>query len=301
MKPMQPITVRMGEAWRGEARAEWLEGWTTRRVPLEGGTADCVDTGAGPPLVLLPPLPGFKEAFAPCARLLARSFRVVSPDLRVRFARSAPPAARWRELTRDLERLCDHLGLGEVAVAGHSLGGALAQHWAFEHPRRVRALVLSSTFARVTTPPGAGAARYVEQPLVLAAQRLLPRGAALALARSLARRHGWVYDPRCDDAVLALVRHAIRACPARVAAACVRMALIHDTRAHLGQLRAPVRLLVGEADTPFARVAARDLLARIPGATLEVSPGAGHLHPLSSPAWFALQIEDLAHGTSAPR
>lgn len=294
MKRMQPITVRMGEAWRGDARAEWLEAWTTRRVPLEGGTADCVDTGAGPPLVLLPPLPGFKEAFAPCARMLARSFRVVAPDLRAHFTRGLPAAARWQALTRDLERLCDHLALGEVTVAGHSLGGALAQHWALEHPRRVRALVLSSAFARVATPPGARAARYLEQPLVLAAQRLLPRGAALALARGLAPRHGWVYDPRCDDAVLALVRHAIRACPVRVAAGCVRMALAHDTRGRLAELRAPVRLLVGEADTAFARAAARELLARIPGATLAVSPGAGHLHPLSNPAWFALQIEALA-------
>jgi 3-oxoadipate enol-lactonase/4-carboxymuconolactone decarboxylase len=72
------------------------------------------------------------------------------------------------------------------------------------------------------------------------------------------------------------------------------MALAHDTRARLAELRAPVRLLVGEADTAFARAAARELLARIPGATLAVSPGAGHLHPLSNPAWFAMQIEALA-------
>jgi pimeloyl-ACP methyl ester carboxylesterase len=301
MTPVPIITSNMGEAWRRDAPGEWLEGWTPQRATLEGGEADYVEMGDGPPLVLLPPLPGFKEAYTRAARLLGRTHRVIVPDLRVRFAPGTTPDARWHVLVADLERLCDHLRLGEVAVAGHSLGGALAQHWALAHPARVRALVLSSAFARVTSPPGGRVARWVEQPAVLAAQRLLPRAAALALAARLARRYGWVYDPGCDAAVLAFVRHAIRACPVRAAADCVRLAFAHDTRALLARLEAPVQLLVGEHDTAFARDAARDLLARIPGAALDVSPGAGHLHPLSNPAWFAERIARHASGAAAAR
>lgn len=292
------ITVRMGEAWRRAARPEWLEGWTPRRARLADGEAEYVDLGQGPPLVLLPPLPGFKEAWAPAARHLARTHRVVAPDLRARFAPGTPPRARWGTLVDDLERLCGHLGLGEVAVAGHSLGGALAQHWALDHPARVRALVLSSAFARVTSPPGGRIARWLEQPAVVAAQRLLPPDAALALAARLARRCGWVYDPHCDAAVLALVRHAIVACPVRAAADCVRLAFAHDTRARLAGLRAPVRLLVGERDTAFARASARELLARIPGAVLDVAPGVGHLHPLSRPEWFATRVTAHVNDTA---
>lgn len=290
MKPMRILTVRMGEAWRSAAPREWLDGWTPRHAPLEGGGGTYVDMGAGAPLVLLPPLPGFKEAFAACAGRLARTHRVIAPDLRARFPAGAAPPTRWDLLVADLERLCHHLGLGRVAVVGHSLGGALAQRWALAHPRRVRALVLSSAFARVTTPPGAHAARYLEQPLVLAAQRLLPRAPALALGGRLARRHGWIYDAYCDAAVLDMVRRAIRATPVAVAAGCVRLAFAHDARADLARLAVPVRLLVGERDTAFARAAARELLALLPGASLAESPGGGHLHPLSRPAWFAEQV-----------
>jgi len=299
MKPMQLLTMDMGVAWRAGAPPEWRNSWTPQRVPLEGGEGTCVVLGDGPPLVLLPPLPGFKEAFAACAHLLARTHRVIVPDLRAHFAPGTPPVARWNVLVADAERLCDHLGLGEVAVAGHSLGGALAQHWALAHPGRVRALVLSSSFAHVTTPAGARASRFMEQPLVLLAERLLPGSPARALARRLARRYGWVYDPLCDDAVLELVRHAIRATPVAGAIDCVRLAYAHDTRGRLGGLRMSVRLLVGERDTAFARAAAGALRAELPGATLGVSPGAGHLHPLSRAGWFAEEVDRHVRGGAA--
>jgi aminoacrylate hydrolase len=300
MAAMRFVTAGMGDGWRRHAPKDWIEGRAPRTVELDGGDAKIIDEGSGPPLVLLPPLPGFKEAFAPSLRLLARSFRVVAPDLRARFAPGLRHADRWSALVRDLETLCRSLGLGRVAVAGHSLGGALAQHWALAHPERIRALVLSSSFARVTTPRGAVAARYLEQPLVVAAQRLLPRGAALALARRLARRGGWVYDPRCDDPVLDLVRHAIRACPPWLAADRVRLALAHDTRARLPRLSVPARLLVGETDTPFARVATGEMARLIPGARIEVAPGAGHLHPMSHPVWFADRVRVAIEQAAGP-
>ena len=68
------------------------------------------------------------------------------------------------------------------------MGGALAQRWVLAHPERVRALVLSSSFAKVYDPPGNLFARYLEQPFVVVSQRLLPPDPALVLARWLARR-----------------------------------------------------------------------------------------------------------------
>jgi pimeloyl-ACP methyl ester carboxylesterase len=287
MHAMRRIAVRMGEGWKTHADPAWLAGWTPADLTLEGGTTQVIDAGAGPPLVLLPPLPGFKESFVACLPHLARSFRVVTLDLRSDFGAAANPEARWAALVRDLEAVCEALGLGRVGVAGHSLGGALAQRWALAHPDRVAALVLSSSFARVTTPAGGRAARYLEQPLVVAAQRLFPRGLALAYATRLAATGGWVYDPRCDARVLDHVRHAIRASAPGIVAGRVALAFAHDTRARLGALRMPVHLVTGEIDTRFALESADEMAALIPGATRETSPGAGHLHPLSNPEWFA--------------
>src|SRR5437867_10984846 len=80
------VGASLGLAWRASVDPAWLTGWEPRRFSLEGGETEVVAMGEGPPLVLLPPLPGSKEAWVGSARLLARSFRVVTFDLRCRFS-----------------------------------------------------------------------------------------------------------------------------------------------------------------------------------------------------------------------
>lgn len=279
--------ARLGHGWRECAPPEWLAGWSPRALPLAGGATEIVEMGDGPPLVLLPPLPGFKEAWAAVAGLLARSFRVVTFDLRDTF----PGEPEWGAVLGDLDAVVAATAGGEpVVLAGHSLGGALAQQWTLENPERVRGLVLSSTFTRVTDPWSNRFARYVEQPLVIASQRLLPRGAALAIARGCVRRGAWVYDARCDDRRLEFIRFCMRDCRMATARAALRLALTHDTRERLGAIRCPTLVVVGERESVFSRPAAEAVARAIPGADFAVSPGVSHLHPLTSPEWLASTI-----------
>jgi len=280
---MVSIGARLPDGWQRRVDPAWLEGWAPRRFDLDGGTTEIVTMGEGPALVLLPPLPGFKESFVAVARLLARDFRVVTFDLRARF--DGRPT--WAALLHDFDRIAAALAPGPFLLAGHSLGGALAQQWALARPERVSGLVLSSSFARVTTPPGHWAKRYVEQPLVLASQRLLPDALARRLARSFAKRGAWVYDARCDDRVLDFVRFGIRTLPLGLARQSVALALEHDTRASLGRWSGPTLLVVGERETLWARESVAELARLIPHAEQRVSPGVAHLHPLSSPEWLA--------------
>ncbi|OGF13684.1 MAG: hypothetical protein A2W00_03400 [Candidatus Eisenbacteria bacterium RBG_16_71_46] len=287
---MGSVGAHLGPGWQEHADPAWLAGWEPRRFELAGGTTEVVAMGAGAPLLLVPPLPGFKEAYLACARPLAARFRVVTFDLRARF----DGRARWAALLDDLDRVAAAWAPGAAGVVGHSLGGALAQRWAARHPGRVRALVLSSSFARVPAARGHRWARYVEQPLVLAGLRWLPAGAALALGRRLAARGGWVLDPRCEGPVLALMRHGIRHVSLRLALDRVRLAFEYDGRAELPRLAAPALILVGERESAPALAAAAELERLIPGAERRVSPGAGHLHPLSHPEWFARAIAEFA-------
>jgi pimeloyl-ACP methyl ester carboxylesterase len=277
------VAARLPRGWERLVAPEWLRDWRPAALALEDGLTEVVVLGTGPPLLLLPPLPGYKEAWLGVAARLAARFRVIAWDLRVRH-RGRPS---WDAHLRDLERVSDRLAREPAVVVGHSLGGALAQRWALARPDRVSALVLSSSFARVTTQPAHWGKRYLEQAAVLASQRLLPEPIAAALARRLAARGAWVYDPLCDERLLAFVRFCIRTQPLAAARDCVLLAFAHDTRAALPALRHPTLIVVGERESAWARGAADELRALVPRAEWRCSPGASHLHPLSAPAWLA--------------
>lgn len=279
------IAARLDPGWMRRADPAWLERWTPRRFPLAGGDTEVVEFGEGPPLLLLPPLPGWKEAWIACAPHLAARFRVICFDLRSRFA--GPP--RWEALVEDVAEIARSLARGPALVAGHSLGGALAMRFAREHPAAVRALVLSSAFRRVINPLQGVLPRYVEQPAVLAALRLLPEDEAVRLALALARRRRWVFDPACGPHICGLIVHGVRTIPASLASERVRLALRHGF-GHAGELRTPALVVWGEHDTALARAEGEALAAAIPGAARAISPGAGHLHPLSAPEWLAEAI-----------
>ncbi len=282
------IAIRLTAGWERLVDPGWLAGWRPRPFELGDGTTDVVVMGEGPPLLLLPPLPGYKEAWAGVAWRLARRFRVVAFDLRSRFV--GPPT--WEALLADLERVADAFAPGAAVVVGHSLGGALAQRWALARPERVAALVLSSSFARVGSTRGQWRKRYIEQSLVLASQRWLPGSLAAPLARRLAARGAWVYDPHCDARSLAFVRHGIRNVPLGSARQAVGLAFAHDTRADLARISRPTLLIVGECETRWAREAIAEMARLIPGAETRVSPGVAHLHPLSGAAWLAETIQE---------
>jgi pimeloyl-ACP methyl ester carboxylesterase len=291
------VGARFPEGWRALVPPEWIESWRPEGFDLEGGATEVVTMGGGPPLLLLPPLPGYKEAFVALAWRLARWHRVVTFDLRARFA--GRPS--WGTLLADLERVADRYLPGRAAVIGHSLGAALAQRWALAHPERVSALVLSSPFARVAGARGHAWKRYAEQPLVLASLRWLPEPWAAALSRDLARRGVWVFDDRCQGAALDLVRFGIRRLPLALGRDAVALAFAHDLRAELPRITTPTLLVVGERESAWARAAEAEVAALLPAAERRESPGAAHLHPLSSPEWLAEAVHEwLAARTTLP-
>ena len=88
----------------------------------------------------------FSAAYwAPTVRALtARGFRVIAPD-QIGFGKSSKPEAyqfSFHQLAENTKSLLDALGVGRVAVVGHSMGGMLATRFALMYPHTSEELAL---------------------------------------------------------------------------------------------------------------------------------------------------------------
>jgi len=118
---------------------------SSERVPLRGLEHHVLHWGEpdAPLLVLLHGWMDVAASFQFLVDAFARRWHVIAPDLRG-FGRSAwQPQGYWfADYVADVDALLDRCSPGApVRLAGHSLGGNVAMHYAGVRPQRVRALV----------------------------------------------------------------------------------------------------------------------------------------------------------------
>ncbi|HKV64965.1 MAG TPA: alpha/beta fold hydrolase [Rhodanobacteraceae bacterium] len=126
------------QTWRDGLHQQSVQVGDTRWVYLDGGKQD------RPPLVLLHGYGGSYADWLLAARYLTGNFRVIIPDLPGWGASTRLPNASYGYAAQvdRLHGFVDALHLGEIALAGHSMGGAIAGLYAAKYPKGVAALVL---------------------------------------------------------------------------------------------------------------------------------------------------------------
>lgn len=85
-----------------------------------------IETGEGPPLVLLHGLFGAARNLGVLARALGRDFRVLSMDLRNHGDSPHAEGMDFAALAADVAETCAGLGVEKYDLCGHSLGGKTA-------------------------------------------------------------------------------------------------------------------------------------------------------------------------------
>jgi proline iminopeptidase len=107
-------------------------------------------SGHGPPLLLIAGGPGSSHTyFYPGLERLTDSFRVVYFDAYGRGRSDRAKDPREYSFARDVdevEGLRVALGLGRIAVYGHSYGGIVAQAYTLRYPKSLTHLILANTF-----------------------------------------------------------------------------------------------------------------------------------------------------------
>lgn len=177
-------------------------------------------------------------------------------------------------------RALEYLDAGPVFVAGHSLGGAVAQLLAARHPDRVKGLILISTGAKVSS--GDGGQRLLE--FVPAPFR---RAVFLWAVRKV------LLAPSATPDAVDLTLDEIRSCRPETIQHDTAMGRAMNTERIAQGLRVPTLVLCGGRDRLTVPALSRQLGALIAGSRLEMVPHAGHMLPLEAPAVVNQALRDF--------
>jgi aminoacrylate hydrolase len=233
--------------------------------------------GDGPPLLLVPGLNGVGSWWAKQIPAFARDFRVIVHDHRG-TGQSTMSRIQYSvdQMAGDVLKLMDGLGLEAAHIAGHSTGGAIGQTLAQDHPRRVRSLVLSATWA--------GPDPYFRRLFETRKATLQALGVEAYLRASVLFLVPPKWISENDAAITAQHREQAAApAPIEITASRIDGIVRFDRRARLGEIRAPTLVIVAADDMITPKFYSDELAAKIAGATLVTLEYGGHFAPVITP------------------
>lgn len=100
-------------------------------------------TGQGQAIVLIHGLFGSYENLGVIARALAGQWQVINLDMRNHGRSDWHDTMSYGLMAEDIKDTLDHLGLEQVTLLGHSMGGKISMEFALRYPERVRKLILA--------------------------------------------------------------------------------------------------------------------------------------------------------------
>lgn len=239
---------------------------------------------AGPPLVLLHGAGGTHRHWAEEIRSLPGR-RVLALDLPGHGGSPGPSLTSIAAYARSVLAALDALQIPSAVLAGHSMGGAIAMALALEMPSRVAGLALVAT----------GAKLRVSQFVLDATAN------PAALAASAATMCDYAFGPLAGASLRQEFTEGLLAGAPGVAHGDFRACDAFDVMARLGEIRAPTLVVCGAEDRLTPPKYAELLRDRIPGARLELVPGAGHMVTVEAPGRVAGAIEAFLASIAAPR
>jgi pimeloyl-ACP methyl ester carboxylesterase len=252
-------------------------------TPLSTDLLYCTERGSGPPLLLIHGLMITCAMFEVVVPDFAERHRVIVPDLRGSGrSRGLPPPYTASQLAADLSHLLDHLGIDSTAVLGYSQGGAVAQQFVLDYPKRCSRLVLACTYAYNMM----SRREKLEGHLV----PLLIRAIGM---KGLAKLVVWQglkqFGKERAESMAALIADQ----DAKLMLAAWKEAMLFDSRDRLGEVKCPTLIIAGTNDTAVPFHHAKMLHDGIPGSRLVTVQGADHALLWSRPDEFARIAEEF--------
>lgn len=236
----------------------------------------------GPALLLIAGLASDSLSWVMQREVLAQHCRVITCDNRG-VGRSPKPPGPYTvaEMADDIIEGLDGLGISQVSLLGHSLGGGLAQHLAITRPHRFERLILACSFSHVEARTlaileswsdclalGAGP-ELMGKCLFpwLYTEEFLNRPEMLEGALQAMRLHPYPLDPQGVAGQVAALRQ-------------------FDSRAQLSQIQIPTLVLTAARDGLVNPAISRAMAASIAGSQFVQLADTAHACLLETPDVF---------------
>lgn len=232
------------------------------------------------------------EHFAPQIKKLSRHYRCLAFDHRGHGASEAPNSGYDMEsLYADAVSFIELVGRSPCHFVGLSTGGFIGLRIGVRRPELVRSLVLMDTSADSELPRNARQYRLMMAVLRFMGywplrRRIESTFFGKAFRSDPARRRELKY---WRSRVVANDRRAM----VRFGRGILERASVYD---QLASITLPTLVVVGEEDVPTPVTAASRIARAIPGARLEVIPGAGHVCTVEQPGLVTKVLQGFLDG-----
>jgi pimeloyl-ACP methyl ester carboxylesterase len=236
--------------------------------------------GNGLPVVFIRGTGADSSRWMPQVAAYRKRYRCLVFDNRGAGRSDSPPGAySVEDMAADTVALLDALGVDRAHVSGLSLGGAVAQVLAAEHPDRVETLQLHGTWTRTYG--------YARMYLSMLKRVLEVGGLDLYYETALLYLFPPVFFTEHYERALEVLV-AMKAHPSSYDGLMGQLEanLAHDASARMSAIVAPTLITVGELDMCIPPHFSEELHKLIAHSELVVFPGGAHLHGLLDPDVF---------------
>jgi aminoacrylate hydrolase len=241
-------------------------------------------TGTGPPVILVQGVGVIGRGWTPQVAALSGDHTVITIDNRgIGESTAGRTALSIEAMAADVLAVADAEGIERFHLAGHSMGGVIAQHIALSARSRVLTLALLCTFLRGRQGATMSAGLLLTALRSRIGTRRMRRHAFLEIILPPAYLAGRERDVVCRELEILFGRDLADS-PA-ILMQQLRAMSRFDASARLGALAGLPTLVVSASQDRIARPEyGRALASAIPGAVYVEVPGAGHAVPIHAAA-----------------
>jgi len=226
--------------------------------------------GTGEPVLLVAGLGGAGSYWTPNLDAFADRYRTIVHDHRG-TGRSTPSRIEYsvQQMTDDLLRLMDALGIERAHLVGHSTGGAIGQVMAIDYPDRLKSVVLYASWTKAD--PFMRRIMDIRRSIAIESG-----GLAYMQATPVFLYPDWWVNQNDE-----LLKHreqmgGQKMPPAEILVSRIDAIMAFDRLDELHRIQVPTQVLCAKDDFLTPLYFSEALAKAIPGAQLETLPSGGH-------------------------